>query len=537
MSNDLFIFYEQNADILRPKISLSERKVESAKKSSKSVLDDATWDEEDEDESTKSKENEKEEKEVKTNIDKASKVITAKDVNEKLKTSPTMVSFDMYKKYINSIVDYIKENILDYAEAIDRVVKEKWDILAIQKTFGRTDNQIKNDMVREIFITKVGLDSIDAVVGDNISEANLNINECYKNFLSSLKTRGPSKSISDDKDANSHEMIDRKLEILSDKIDKMDKGLEELYKKIETKLDELTKSNSTNSQDFPDLMNFTGGSGSIIRNVNNFIRILRYDSNDSKKQIDENLLFFIPCRLPKTLSAVEHKQILNADYSNKVNIDELWWPSPLLKLIVWCLKSLLEIHVNNKHDNDIYYRCLDFNYRRFSTKLNRVQAKHCPRIDDLLRGKNGKKGIFNVDFNILDGENIENTDEKKLIDKCNDKFKWDFLSRGRCKSMVKTRMKFDNNCNIKQKGSVKYRGGKRYKLKSKKLKSKRKRTKKMTGGENEFDVIFLIILMISIILMIAGSAAGNPGVFTAGLIIFCLLMGPRLIFVFIAASG
>lgn len=532
MSESLFSFYEENKDILRPVgVNLSEKTVKSAKTSAKNIVDDAQGTEGAEE----NKKEAKEANEVKSNIKKVSSAITAKDINEKLKTSPTMVKFEDYKKYINAIFDYIKDNMFDYAEAIDRVVKEKWDILAIQKTFGRTDNQIKNDMVREVFISKVACDAIDKVDGDDITSAHLNIEECYKELLSSLKTRGPSKSMSrrdSTDDSNVNTKIDEKFDELETKINT---SLEELYKKIEDKLDKLHNVRG----DVTGLLD--GGGGSITSKVKDFITILRYDSDDSKEKINDTLLFFIPCRLSETLNADDNKQILNADYSNKVNVHKMWWPSAVLKLIVWCLKSIMKLNAANKNDNDMYYRCLDFNYRRFSTMLNRTQAKDCPRVDDLLRGKDNKKGIFNVDFNVLGQDNIDDKPEKemeaRLNNRCDEKFKWDFLSRGRCKSLVKTRMKFDNKCNMKQQGSMKYRGGIRQKkLKSRRLKAKRKRTKRMKGGDDAdgpLAVIFLIILLISIILMIAGSAAHNPGVFTAGLIIFCLLLGPRLLFAFL----
>jgi hypothetical protein len=446
-----------------PSINFSKAELQKAKPTLQRLKLISQQHEEDDDDENDKKNNES----IQLLIEKTP--INEEDVKKVLASCHTMVPFTKYKEYIDAVFEFIKNNS-SFSEGIGRIAKGKWDFFAAQKSIGRTDNQIKNDMVREIIISKV---VVDLITGTQTLD--FNADDMKTQYVKTMGALGyPNPDMSSLKTVG----VMGSTSILGVGV---------------------------------------GGYGGLIGKVHAYLDVIKADTMGLSSKL-ENLMFFIPRTLPKKIdkfTGVDYNMVLNADNTNKINLNTVYWPKFILVIIVYFLTKTKVIMESRGKINIIFYRYIVFNIKRFERILLAKDQHKCIRITDMLNGKNTSLlgQSYDIRYNAL-GEEIRN-DKELMYGECGKKFHWNVPGLLlRCRRLVDARVnlnaKFDKTCARKKVG------GRRT----------RRKKKRIDGGNagEEFSFAFFMFVT-GVILGGVGIGLGNGGlVFVGALFIFIALM-------------
>jgi hypothetical protein len=177
----------------------------------------------------------------------------------------------------------------------------------------------------------------------------------------------------------------------------------------------------------------------LLKQADKYLKIIKSNSNGDFRN-SKLVPFNIAILPPGGWTSIEYKKILNAERANMgsfaVLLTSYFIPLFLLKHIVDLLERTVILLMPRQNIIPLaFIRSINFVAIMLKGALNKREQEECVRITSLL-----DDGKYKLTF---DENNRVNANE------CDTKFKWNLLSRTRCRNLAKTRNKLSSKYNKK----------------------------------------------------------------------------------------
>lgn len=303
-----------------------------------------------------------------------------KDVNMKL---DNLVN---YKEHIETLFNLLKpENGDKYKELLTKLYNGNWELLIVQKQFGRTQSQIDYDMVKSILIAKIAIEltkgkivpsstsifqSTAELPREEIEKTNDNIQGIFNNVFGELGFSQGGGFFSDLKDRLSSGFTKTKNVVST--------GYNEtknVIQKGNTSLKNYTK--KVKQRGFIENKRLFGilGEGGLFGKIRKYADIIS----------DKNMMFFIPNIMPNV--ELDKKDILNIIECEKMNTNSNSFgilPTFVIEVVILLLEKGLKLLITKETT------IVSFLENRLITLKQVLLAKtkrECDKVNTFFKGK------------------------------------------------------------------------------------------------------------------------------------------------------
>jgi len=310
-----------------------------------------------------------------------------KDVNMKLD------NFDNYKKHIETLFDLLrpekgdkyKEKGDKYKEILTKLYNGNWELLIVQKQFGRTQSQIDYDMVKSIIIAKIAIElSKGEIVPSSelvfqpiaefprkeIEKTNDNIQQIFNSIFGELGFSQGGGFFSDLKDRLSSGFTKTKNVVST--------GYNEtknVIQKGNTSLKNYTK--KVKQRGFIENKRLFGilGEGGLFGKIRKYADIIS----------DKNMMFFIPNIMPNV--ELDKKDILNIIECEKMNTNSNNFgilPTFIIEVVILLLEKGLK---SLKNTETTIVSFLENRLIKLKQVLLAKNKRECDKVSTFFKGK------------------------------------------------------------------------------------------------------------------------------------------------------
>jgi len=336
---------------------------------------------------------------------------------EKVKdTNMKLDKFDNYKEHIETLFDLLRPEKGDkYKEILTKLYNGNWELLIVQKQFGRTQSQIDYDMVKSIIIAKIAIElskgkivpsseviikTTDEIPREEIERTNDNIQLIFDDVFAELGFLRGGGFFSSLKDTLTSGFTKTK-DAVSTGYNKTKSYVQEKN----TALNNYTK--KVKQRGFVDNKRLFGilGEGGLFGKIRKYAEIIS----------DKEMMFFIPNI--SDITNIDKKDILNIIECENLNTNSNNFgilPTFIIEIVILLLEKGLKLLIN-KETTIVSF--LENRLFRLKQVLLAKNKRECDKVSAFFKGKI-------VDF----------------TEDCDTAFKYP-INRTRCRRLLKTKEK------------------------------------------------------------------------------------------------
>jgi hypothetical protein len=419
-----------------------------------------------------------------------------------------------YKEYLDRIFEHIKNSGV-FLDEIEHLAHERWDFLWFQKQFIRTESQVRYDMLRLIFISKIAIELLLGMGNKSLSmrqkieekydylikdlTLQSHVNDLTKDFTTdellssdelissdssehsnqSTQENGNTKGLPTDESSQSSKQqphastetsLPKNIKHPSHWSDRMKNILKDFREKVRKTFNRRKESNRYTSKlrgfitTKKNLYFFRTGEGGLFGKVNAYIEDIQQELIETK-----NVYFFAFEKQNDYYTQDDYYYIWGVERMNQTQ-RTISIPPAITEFLIWLIKCALSgkwysedsdkvstFRIKGEYDTSVALYLLN----KLKKTYDNSMRNRCNRIDRLLTGKSTDG--FGNNFKVVDEKPIETMSKEEMETECKKKFRRINPVRQRCLSLVAGKKRFCSRTR---------NGGKKRSFRSKKNKRK-----------------------------------------------------------------